>query len=333
MLFRSTVALTCLAITGAALADTLVLHNGDRLTGSVQRIDGGVVYFSNELTGDLEVAVDTVAHLTTDGQLTFSTGSGEMVTGQLQLANGQQMMLTEYGLTSVDLAAIEMPEPDSDEAAKREWHSTVDVSASFAVGNTETENYRGNAEALLKGPHSEHSLLFNAQYEEADDEVKRNQLRANYDYRWYYYEDMYAVGNSEYFQDKVADVDMRVTLGGGLGRRFWDEPTGRLTVELSAAATYEELSGVSETNPALRWALDYNRRFRENALEFFHRNRALKIFDDDRGEIYSATTGFRYALSSRWTTSFVMELQHETKPQPGRKRTDIVYTLGMGVRF
>ena len=260
--------------------------------------------------------------------------AGPVLAATLALPNADRYWVA--GLTSVDLDELETPAPPEDvdeEEAAREWRTNVDLSASFAVGNTETESYRGSAEALLKGPHSEHSLLFNAQYEEADDEVKRNQARVGYDYRWFYYEDLYTVANSEYFQDKVANVDMRVTLAGGLGRRFWDEPTGRLTVELSAAATYEELSGEGETNPALRWAMDYSRWIVEDALEFFHRNRALKIFDDDRGEIYSATSGVRYALNSRWTTSFVVELQHETQPQPGRKRTDIVYTLGLGVRF
>ncbi len=176
--------------------------------------------------------------------------------------------------------------------------------------------------------------MLNAHYEEADGEATRNQNQAGYDYRWFYLVDWFAVGNAEYFQDKIRDINQRVTLGAGLGHRFWDEPTGKLTAELSLAATYEDLRlQEAETNPALRWAMDYNRFFRDKQWELFHRNRVLKIFDNERGEVINSVTGVRFALNARWHASMLVDVQYETEPQPGFRRTDVTYAVGLGARL
>ncbi len=95
----------------------------------------------------------------------------------------------------------------------------------------------------------------------------------------------------------------------------------------------EDLAGENEENPALRWALQYDRLLWSEQLEFFHEHSILSLADGDRGEIIETSTGLRLAVNSRVHTSFRIDLDHETKPAVGRDKTDVTYALGVGIEF
>ena len=95
----------------------------------------------------------------------------------------------------------------------------------------------------------------------------------------------------------------------------------------------EELDGEDETNPAVRWGLEYNRFFFSKKMEAFHKQSVLFIPDSDRGEVLESSTGVRYALNSRIDATARVDVNHETEPAPGNSKTDVTYNLGVGIKF
>ena len=58
------IVLTALALSlwaGTAVADTVVLENGDRLTGTVDSIAGGRLVLTTEYAGNVPIKLDQVA--------------------------------------------------------------------------------------------------------------------------------------------------------------------------------------------------------------------------------------------------------------------------------
>ncbi|MCY3822122.1 MAG: DUF481 domain-containing protein [Gammaproteobacteria bacterium] len=88
-----------------------------------------------------------------------------------------------------------------------------------------------------------------------------------------------------------------------------------------------------ESNPALRWGVDFNRWIVPEQLEVFHAHQLLGVLDSDRGLSWDSGTGVRLYLSESWNMSLRLDVQHETQPAPGRKRTDATSMIAIGARF
>jgi len=65
-------------------------------------------------------------------------------------------------------------------------------------------------------------------------------------------------------------------------------------------------------------------------LELFHNNQLLHILDADRGSVWDSDTGLRFHLNSRWLAALRVDVQHETSPAHGQKKTDSSYAVAVG---
>ncbi len=326
--------LAALCLGAAAHADTVVMQNGDRLTGTIDSIAGGRVVLATDYAGRIPIQLDQVAELISDAAFDVRM-DGTKVNGKFDVVDGAQNLVTDEGAVPVELAAVDsagqnnlnMPSLGS------EWSSRADLSAILSNGNSDTESYNTLIESVLKRDTVEHSLSILVSNEKAEEERTKDQLDVDYGYKRFISEKWYASGNAEYFQDRLKDIDQRITLGAGMGYQFWDDSFGALSTDLTANYVQEELDGEDETNPALRWGLDYKRFLFTKKMEFFHSQSVLYIPDSDRGEVLESSTGLRYALNDRIDTTARVDVNHETEPPPGASKTDVTYTLGVGIKF
>jgi putative salt-induced outer membrane protein YdiY len=154
-----------------------------------------------------------------------------------------------------------------------------------------------------------------------------------YRYRHFFGERWYGTGSLTYFQDKIKGVDSRYTAGVGVGHRFWDNSLGAFSTDLGVSYVDEEIDGVKEDNPALRWGLDYNRFVWAKKLEFFYTHSTLFIPQNDRGTVYNGSTGLRMSVTDMITANLRVDVAHETDPAPDRDKTDLTYVIGIGLVF
>ena len=74
-----------------ALADQVVLKNGDRLTGSITKSDGKVLVIKTDYAGDVTVKFDAIQSITSAGDLNVSLG-GKTVVGPVT-TNGDDVVV------------------------------------------------------------------------------------------------------------------------------------------------------------------------------------------------------------------------------------------------
>ena len=292
----------------------------------MNNITSGNVTVTTAYAGEISIAMANVTNIQTDGTYDLTLKSGETVTGQL-VDNGIQ---ASTGITPVAYSDISLlaPPPNNEPV----WTSRLDALATLSNGNADTQTLSLIGNSLYTHGRNEHLVSAYWGDEEADGESTKEQLEVDYGYRRFLRNDWFASANVEYFQDGLKDVDSRWTVGAGLGKLFWDNPLGRFSVELGVSQVFEDLAGDSQNNPALRWALAYN-RFLTGTTEFYHNQEILKILDSDRGEVYDTSTGLRFSLSDALSVSLRADLRHETKPPEGAHRSDITYGVGVGYTF
>jgi putative salt-induced outer membrane protein YdiY len=320
--------------TNAAFADVAVLTNGDRITGTVEAVSSAKVLMSTEYASEVAIDRSVVQELVTESSLDFLTGAGEL-SGTLEFSDGRQRIVAADGATDVALADIKSARQNylAVPGLGSEWSSRATLAAILSHGNTDTESYNALIESVLKQDTVEHSVSLLISNEKAEEITTKDQFDLDYGYKRFISDQWYASGNAEYFIDELKNIDRRITLGAGMGYQFWDNSFGALSTDVSANVVGEEILGFDETNPALRWGMDYNRFFLANKLELFHGHSVLFNTDSDRGEVIGSSAGVRYTLNSRIDTAARVDVNHETKPAPGNSKTDVTYTIGVGVKF
>ena len=118
-----------------------------------------------------------------------------------------------------------------------------------------------------------------------------------------------------------------------MGIQIIDNTLENLATDLSLSAVQEDIGGGDSVKPALRWGLDYQRFLFATTVELFHRQSLLQLLSDEKGQVFSSSTGIRYAFNERIDTNFRIDLAYESNPPPGNEKTDTTYSLGVGLKY
>jgi len=333
-LIAGVAALICSLLPLAAVADVLYLSSGDRLSGEIDSIGGGKVILKTDFAGTIGVKLDTVKHMESEKTFEIRTEDGTKQRGQFAVTSDAQQFRTESGeLADLDLASVNsagvnklgLKDLGSD------WTNRFDLGISASSGNTETSAQNYLLESVLTRSRSDHKFNFTYDTQEDENVKTKEQLLAGYRYRRFFGERWYGLGNIGYQENQFKDIDYRWTLGVGGGYQFWDDSTGALSTDLAANYVIEELGGIKDENPALRWGLSWNRFFMAKKAEAFYEHNVLFIFADTRNTVYNGSTGVRFNLTDMLTANLRVDVAHETDPGPDLKKTDITYVIGVGL--
>ena len=325
----------CCVIGPIAVADVLTMNNGDRISGIVDSVSGGRLLLKTDYAGDLSVDLAAIASAESDKPLDLRLNSGDRVFGQLTTDGASQAIKTDDGVQPLTLTEVDWAVDDLMQGAEDITHvkNTAEVLGSVATGNSDTASWGIRFETdIARGKHRN---LFSLALDQGDAEgIKtKDQFDFDYSYRWLFTDAWYVNGIGEYFFDKIKSVDERITIGAGAGYQFWDNSLGALSGELGGTHVFEEIDGVTDDSPAVRWALRWNRFFAAKKVELFHNHRILALVGNGNDVIFDATLGVRYRLGDRVITNFRIDYKHETVPAPGAKKTDVLYAFGMGLRL
>ena len=326
-------ALLATSLLGSVQADTLLLHNGDRLSGTLVSIADQKVAFETVYAGLLTIEQRVVAQLETSRVYNFRGAAFERQ-GRLLMLDGRQGVGQPDDFSPIDIASIESADRQRVNAMlPLDWVSRVDLSAVFSSGNSSTESFNTLAESRLKRPNAEHLVTLLRNTEKAEGATSKDQVDLSYGLKRFISPRWYGSGNGNYFRDELKDIDQRLSIGAGLGFQLTNSRRGALSTEVGVSAVQERLNGVDRTNPAARWAIDFQRYFFDRRVEVFHRQTVLAIASEGRGQVLTSSTGLRFALSERVDTALRTDLNYETNPPQGSEKTDTTYTLGVGLKF
>jgi hypothetical protein len=316
------------------LADTLIMKNGDRITGRLDSISAGKAVFETQYAGRILVSLEQVSSMVTDDAYTVRLND-QSLSGAFFSASEGQALFTRDGNERLALSDIRSASQSRTQFTpfSLDWGVRLDLALSLADGNSSTEASNVLLEADFQDDLNAHLLTVLLAREEGEGLLTKDQLDVDYGYRRFISLRWYGAANAEYFQDTLKDIDLRITLGAGMGIQVIDNSLENLATDLSLSAVQENIGGDSSTKPALRWGLDYQRFLFAKTVEVFHRQSILQLFSDENGQVYSSSTGIRYAFSERIDTNFRIDLAYESDPPPGNEKTDTTYSLGVGLKF
>jgi putative salt-induced outer membrane protein YdiY len=310
-----------------ALADEVTMKNGDRLSGTVLRVDAQVMTLKTDYAGELKLKRESI--------LTFQTE--------------QPVHVLSKDDRSVSLGVIDVKKPDvlvfRTEAEQDKylrdlrraknpgltelWKGDLDFGYAQARGNTET----GTLTAGLRASRTTdfHSLQLN--YTSLYSTNAANTIRGGGKYDVKFNPKYYAFLSGDFEIDERQNLDLRLVPGGGLGHNFLRGNGTNWTFFGGASLNREYFStGLRRNAGEVLAGNDLTHKF----AEIFTPSQKTVFYNNvSESGNYRLNADVALAAALRRWLSWQVSTSNRylSNPLPGRVTNDLLVTTGVRVTF
>jgi len=325
-------AMICLSFGIPAVADVLVLKNGDRITGDVKRIWDAEVTIEPEYSDEFQVDLDAISHIESTREFEVEFYDGRSIDAQLggENAAGEQIFTSESGAVAAPLAdMLELNEPE----AAFEWDSIVEVAASVNRGNTDTTTAKVRAYSTVKI--NDHRHIGDIEYfrEKMGDDLNKKRDLFKYSYNYLFTDDWFFTADASVERDPIIKLFNRTIFSAGVGLDIWDTPSRTLSLKLGAGFQSEDIDAVETDGSVANWGLNYRQDFFSDDVEVFHRQSIVANLSGRKNTSYKTTTGFGYEITDLFSATVSLDYNYEKNPAEGAENADIAFLLGLAAEF
>ena len=330
--------LLCLALSSVclpAMADTVWLNNGDRLSGKIKLFDGGKLLIQTEYAGAVSVDWKQVKTLESDQELLVKQDAytGEKAKS-LQAADAGKVVLANGDAPkAVELASIQQilkPKPVVEDLV---WKGNVDAALDYQRAEKDTDDYDIDFKTSARHGKWRHTAEGEYNREFQDGDVTTDNWRAQYSLDRFITEQWFWQGRLNYRRDKVEELSRQRTVGSGPGYQFWDDELGAFSLgSLLNRTDYEYEDGGKDNFYSLAMKWDYNRYLIGKSVEFFTNGEVSKPLSGVADFALDSEIGLRYKVTD-WAS---LNLKAERDIISGSQDADFSktrYTAGFGVTW
>lgn len=319
--------------TPASAAQTIILQNGDRLTGTVERMSDGIVKFTTGYAGTLNIEWKKVREIRSDDEpmQVRLTGNGTIPTRTIIRTDA----LTQLDQRSEPTANVTQINPDDWETGKASRLSgEVGLAAKLDRGNTH-EN-RTDISTRLEWKKLKHRvrLAGELEYDKTDGEIAQNRWSVETTYDNHFAKNLYYGGMTTFKRDRMTDLDLRWTIGPYFGWNIIDKPGTKLSIENGleyTSETYRSQSGNSFIADA--WRMEFSYFIIADKLELYHRNKGLVSLADAGGLSFDTWTGLKAPIASGLSTSAELKTSYNGDTPEGTVPWDTTWRMKLGYQW
>jgi putative salt-induced outer membrane protein YdiY len=258
------VSLFLLLITIPALADQIVLKNGDRLTGSITKSDGKQLVIKTDYAGDVTVKFDAIQSMTSTGDLNVTLG-GKTAIGSITTSGADVVVATKTGgPVEAPLASVTLLRSPAEQAAYEKtlhpglldgWAGGANLGFALTAGNSETKNLNIGFNATRTGFHDKLILYETSIYattsklalQPIPTQTTANSNSGGLRYDHDFAPRVFGFGSGDFFNNSLQNLDLRYILGGGIGYHAIKTPNTTLDLLAGINYTHESFSDLMET--------------------------------------------------------------------------------------
>jgi putative salt-induced outer membrane protein len=328
-----TAALALLTVSSLC-ADVVVFKSGDRLTGTVTSVKEGKMLFDSTAAGKLTLSMEDIQTFSTDAPVVIEKPDGTRIETQAAAGEAGRIILAADN-TALPLESIAVINPE-----KPRWKGKITAGAALARGNTHSDTASVAAEASLRRENDRTSLaagyLFDRNRDQTtgQDDTTKDKWFVSGKYDYFLSKKLYLHGGALYEKDRIANLEMRFSPGGGLGYQWIERDDLNFNTEAGANWVHEEYSDPDDTRDhlAIRLAYHLDKTLWDDVKAFHN---VTYLPSTERSDIFLiyADAGLQTKIIGSWIMEAKAELQHNSKPAPGLDKSDYRYILGLGYAF
>ena len=324
-------------------ADTAVMKNGDRLTGTAIKLEAGKLTFKAAYADPIALAWDQVASLTLSQALVLTTPKGTLSVTSVERSESGLIVATPSGPATLDPAAVVVLRSPADQKAYEAslnpnwghaWAGAVNVNLALAQGNSDTATFGAGITTARQTRTDKTSLYANTLYSENAHAVPSTSAKTTAGGLRYGHDlnpRVFAFGAGDFSTNALQNLDLRSIIGGGFGWHPVKSPQQTLDILGGLVWTHETYSP-SPTNSfaALDLGEQYTRKLGAGSL--FTEQAYLYPDLSQTGQFelsVDSTFSTRLGKLFNWQTTF--SDRYTSFPPAGTLSNDVILTTGLGL--
>ncbi len=213
------------------------------------------------------------------------------------------------------------------------WTGSVVLGFTKTSGNTDTQTYTVNADAVKRLEDERYTLRASYNKAEANNVDTEDNLFATGKYDYFVNERLYYLGIAGYQTDELARLDMRYYAGGGVGYQFVETEETKFGAEAALTFFSEEFTtGVSDDYMAARLASTLFHQYSETTR--FDQTAEIFPSIEESSDVYGKLDN---RVSVDVTENMFAQIQWvwdwDNSPAAGSENSDHRIVFGLGWTF
>lgn len=330
-----------------ALADQITLKNGDRISGTIIKSDDKSLTIKSELAGTITVPMAAVVQITSDQPLHVALKDGKTVVGTVSGDTDKlEVKTADSGTVSLARDSVVTVRSKDEQAAWERlqhpaltelWGGALDAGLSLTQGNAKTSGFSFAMNAARATSRDKITLYTTALYARNQTAgvtiTTANAKRGGARYDINLNSRSFGFGLGDLEADDFQKLDLRLTLGGGLG---WHAVKAeRATLEIFGGGSMNKeyfTAGLRRTSGEVLAGHEFTYRLngrtslKERTVIFPNLSETGEyrlIFDGSLAANISKWLGWHLTLSDRYLSN----------PVFGTKSNDVMLTTGIRLSF
>jgi putative salt-induced outer membrane protein YdiY len=316
-----------------AIADELVLSNGDGISGQLIRMEEGKLFFETSYAGEIEVNWTDVTNLVTDEPIKVILVDGTVLEG-LPLKTSDRMMRleTEKLETPSDFKLSQVSAINPGEKPVVKITTRVNVGITQERGNTDTDSLRMDGDFIARTEKSRYTLRGELNKEKVRGETTVENWLAYANYSYFLSQKWFLYAQTLFEHDEFQDLDLRSTLGAGAGYQFFETETLNLSVGFGPVWVNEDfIEAEDDDYSAGQWLISYDQYFFDKFVQLFHLQTGwIALADSDRWLI-KTRQGLRFPIYQGFTSTLQYNYDYNNNPSPSAEEkwdSQLMFLLG-----
>ena len=311
-----------------AWSDEVHLLNGDRLSGTIVKMEDDVLTLQTDYAGEIKIEWGRVQRLSSDGPLKILV-PGEYRDPVRSFFYGAQALqeVRELGpdglvpltdITAINLEPIRLT-------------GTVTIGGNSTSGNSSTKAFNGATRFVLSAYRQRLLVEGKYNYGQAGDQVTARNSMASLKHDYFISKQVFIESFGMLEKDTLQNLQLRTTIGSGLGYQFVETARTKLSLSIGLAHVSEHFTNSPNTQtPSGRWSLRWEHGLWPDRVKLFHRHEGFYDINAGNAFRFNADQGVRITVYKNLFFNVEYDLRLNTQPAPGRKTTDEANIFGVG---
>jgi putative salt-induced outer membrane protein YdiY len=347
------ICLTIFSVT--ALANVVILTNGSILIGDSIAKQEEKLVMSTSFAGEIKINWGDIAEIKSHETIPVQTADGELI--ETLLITDQDNPQTDGPLitliddSNTELDSIQIVSDNTSEVSLEPWEQgigakfegLVDFGLQFDRGNTEAESLATNADLKWRRVDDRWGVAGKYFKEETSDVITEDNwlIRSNYDY--FLTESWYVGLFGQLEQDRIANLDQRLTVGPLIGHQFWESDETNLSSEVGLVYVDEKFDydtsdmmedfADNSSYTGFRWNIKYDKYTFKDIVQLYYENELLLDASDlsnNARTVFKAVAGARVFLVENLSAGAEFQYDYDGSATGSTKKEDTKTVIKLG---
>lgn len=314
-------------------ADQVLLKNGSVLFGTLIRAESEIVIFETPFAGNLSINRKNIQSMTTDQSVAVLLEDGTVLPECRIVSEKDQMQIQPAGEEEISLpsADLKMINPAGWMLGEGyEWSGAARFGLDLERGGTKKDEWHLEASSTWRNLKNRYIIEGEIENEQRDGNETENNWSALLKY------DRFFKGNKENYRgikgffesDAMADLDLRMTIGSYLGRRFFENRYFTLQAELGPVYVEEDFKTTDEDWVGLSWNIQAESGILGHATKLFLTHDGNQNLDSPDVIFLNTRIGLSFPLVDNLEASIQIDYEYESTEAEDTLDTSYDWTIG-----